>query len=417
MINKNISLIIILSFLTSCGIFIKLDQPSEEIVFKKNSQDRICKLENNTVTLASSTSSDQSLFAERIQIAAEKHRLKPIDVFVIWSLVQMYIRPDKVSPGSSLQFVDSNSKKPFYSSYNLQSNEDPNLFLNSLKDLLRKYKSRKSLNYLARVTDDLSPYQTSVDKELAGLLKSNKSALISNKVISSYFLKGDQVLRPGEGLRTFKVWPIVSQAAYKKNVTNSHLFPFPLGEDKFANCNFDMRIYQNAVYLIDESNGEDSHTYSISYKGMTFFGISTQKPNLRKAYSKTYAFTPTSLGTQKAVCLIHSPSSSLALISTKGRDSGQHLFNMIEYNIANASTVDEVLTLLEFPRYLFLLNPERMIYESDRSTTLQTQTFLNTSFPIYHKSNLGNVWINYKKGQSNTLLIDDRAPNFKSCSK
>ena len=417
MIKKNISIIIILSFLTSCGIFIKLDQPNEEIVFKKNPKERICKLKDDTVTLASSTSSDQSLFAERIQIAAQKHRLKPIDVFVIWSLIQMYIRPDKVSPGANLQFVDSSSKSPLYRSYNLPSNKDPNLFLNSLKDLLKKYNSRRSLNYLARVTDDLSPYQTSVDKELAGLLKSNKSKLVNNRAISNYFLKGDQVLRPGEGLRTFKLWPIVSQAAYKKNATNSHLFPFAVGEGKVANCNFDMRIYQNAVYLIDESNGEDSHTYSISYKGKTLFGISTQKPDLEKVYTKTYAFTPKSPGTQKAVCLIQSPNSNLTLISTKGRDSGQHLFNMIEYNIASATTTEEVLTLLEFPRYLFLLNPERMIYESDRSTAQQTQTFLNTSFPIYHKSNLGNVWINFNQAQSSTLLIDDRAPNYKSCSK
>ncbi|PIK15827.1 hypothetical protein [Halobacteriovorax sp. JY17] len=417
MIKKFSGLFIILPLLTSCGLFIKLDQPDEEIVFKKNLQDRICHLKNDELTLATSTSGDQNLFEERIVIAAKKHRLQPIDVFVIWSLVQMYIRPDKVSPGSNLQFIDSNSKKPFYSSYNLNINKDPNLFLNSLKDLLKKYKSKRSLKYLARVTDDLSPYQTSVDKELATLLTNNKGALSSNKLLETYFFKGDQVLRPGEGLRTFKIWPIVSQAAYKNNSFNTHLFSFTIGKGRVANCNFDMRIYQNAVYLIDKNAGNDSHSYSISYKGETFLGISSQRPNLEKNYSTTYTFPPKDLGTQKAVCFIKTPNSNFTMISTKGRDSGQHLFNMIEYNIAGASTVDEVLAMLEFPRYLFLLNPERMVYESDRSTTLQTQTFLNTSFPIYHKSNLGNVWIHYKNKKESSLLIDDRVPNYKSCLK
>lgn len=417
MISKLATFLISSSLLVSCSLFIKLDQPNEEIVFKKDLNNRICSVKNNELTLTSSSSGDHDLFQERIEIAAKKHKLKPIDVFVIWSLIQMHIRPEKVSPGSAIQFVDTNDKSPVYENYALKSNNDSNLFFNSLKDLLRRYKSRRSLNYLARIVDDILPYQTSVDKELALFLLNNKASLINNKSLKKFFFKGDQVLRPGEGLKTFKLWPLISQASYKKNKKNSHLFSFNIGNGKIANCNFDMRIYQNAVYLINKDKGHNAHPYSITYKGETFFGISNQSPNTSKNYEGTYSFFPENLGIQNAVCFIKTRETSLSLISTKGRDSGQHLFNMIEYNIAGAKTPQEVLTVLDFPRYLFLLNPERMIYESDRSTEKQTQTFLNTSFPIYHKSNLGSVWIHYKRGSTKSLLIDDRVPNYKSCNK
>ncbi len=417
MISKFLLLLISSSFLVSCGLFIKLDQPNEEIVFKKDFKNKICSINKHKLALTSSSSGNHDLFQERIEIAAQKHNLKSIDVFIIWSLIQMYIRPEKVSPGSALQFVDTNEKSPVYENYALTDNNDPNLFFNSLKDLLKKYKSRKSLNYLARIVDDILPYQTAIDKELALFLSENKTSLSKNKNLEEYFFKGDQVLRPGEGLKTFKIWPLISQASYKKNKINSHLFSFNIGKGKVANCNFDMRIYQNAVYLINKDKGLNAHPYSITYKGETFFGISNQSPNIKKNYDSTYTFTPENLGIQNAVCFIKTPTTNFSLISTKGRDSGQHLFNMIEYNIAAARTPEEVLTVLEFPRYLFLLNPERMIYESDRSTEKQTQTFLNTSFPIYHKSNLGSVWIHYKKGKSKSLLIDDRVPNYKSCTK
>lgn len=417
MTKRFLTLLATFSLLSSCGLFIKLDQPNEEIVFKKDMKSMICPIEKNELILTTSSSGDQDIFQERLELAAKKHNLKPIDVFVMWSLIQIYIRPDKVSPGSSLQFVDSTSSTPFYSGYGLRVNKDPNLFLNSLKDLLKRYKSRRSVKYLARIVDDLLPYQTSTDKELASFFASNKSSLSSNKKLSKFFFKGDQVLRPGEGLRTFKLWPLVSQAAYKKNSANTHLFSFKIGQDKVANCNFDMRIYQNAVYLINKNEGNNSHPYSITYKGKSYFGISTQIPNLAENYDSTYAFKPSSFNNQNAVCFIKTPHSKFSMISTKGRDSGQHLFNMIEYNIASSKTLDEVLAILEFPRYLFLLNPERMIYESDRATPEQTQTFLNTSFPIYHKSNLGNVWIYFKDSKQQSLLIDDRVPNYKSCLK
>jgi len=415
MIKKVTLLSILISLLTSCGVFIKLDQPDEEIVFKKDLTKLICPIKKDELILTTASSANQGLFKDRLEIAAKKHNLKAIDIFVMWAIIQIYIRPNKVSPGSSLQFVDTDKTSPFYINYNLKINKDPNLLFNSLKDLLTRYRSKRSLQYLSRIVDDILPYQTSVDHELSLFLSQNRAPLSKNSSLEKFYFKGDQVLRTGEGLRTFKIWPLVSQAAYKKNSANTHLFSYKIDKDKVANCNFDMRIYQNAVYLINQTEGVNSHPFSISFKGSTFLGISAQVPDIQKNYHNSYSFTPSELGEQNAVCFIKTKNSNFSLISTKGRDSGQHLFNMIEYNLAHASSVDEVLTILEFPRYLFLLNPERMIYESDRSSEAQTQTFLNTSFPIYHKSNLGNVWIHYQKHNQKTLLIDDRIPSYRSC--
>lgn len=405
--------------LSSCGVFIELDQSDELIVFKNENNQKSCQ-KSSSLVLASQTSANLSNIKEDLLLSAKEHNLTPIEVFTIWSLMQIYLRPNLVSPGSALQFLDVQSSTFEYASFLKNKMTDPFLFFNSLKVILRKYQSKRSLSFLGRIVDEIIPSQVIVDKELASFLTKNSSSITKNKSSHQYYLKGQQVLRKGEGLKTFKMWPVISQSRFLKNKPNTHLFETKIGDKKTARCNFDTRIYKNAVYLIDPKSGLNSHPFSLTYKGKTYMAISSQIATSDQLYPGTYSFKPSSYGGQKAFCKIKTKRANLALLSSKGRDSGQHLFNLIGYKISSAQKKDELIELLDFPRYLFLLNPERMIYESDRSSAKQIQTFLNTSFPIYHKSNLGNIWLHYdikfKTNSKKGIILDGRQENALSCT-
>mgnify|MGYP000490850943 CR=1 FL=1 len=406
--------------MSSCSFFIKLDQSDEVIVFKTENSQKICR-KTAPIVLASQSGQSLKQLKQRLLSVSVEKSLKPIEAFVAWSLLQIYIRPNNVSPGSAIQFMDTSSSNLEYVSYVKKNSNDPFLYFNSLRDILTKYQSKKSLSYLARIVDEIIPSQFTIDKNLATFLAKNKDSITANKRSHRFYSKGQQVLRKGEGLNTFKIWPLISQSRYLKNSTNTHLFSKQIGNGKSAHCNFDMGIYKNSIYLIDSRLGLNSHPFSLSYKGQTFMAISSQIPNSKELYPGTYSFKPIEHGGQKAFCKIKTKNSQLTLISSKGRDSGQHLFNLIEYKISSAENRNDLIELLDFPRYLFLLNPERMVYESNRSSPKQIQTFLNTSFPIYHKSNLGNIWLHYKttstKKSDQGLILDGRQENSLSCSK
>jgi hypothetical protein len=412
---KNILLLCLLSFLASCGLFIQLDQPDDQIVYKKINKQRICNKKTSMV-LGSQTGNTIYTVKRRLLNISKELKLSPIESFSTWSLLQLYLRPDKVSPNSSLQFIDANKRENDYFSFN-RKKTNSNLYYDSIRFLLKKYGSKKSLLEISKIATKVIPQYQLIDKDTARSLLKNRSLVMKDKRARRYYFKGQQVLREGEAIKTFDITKSVSKSKRKSITPKTYLFEEKISKNKTIRCNFDLNIYRNGIYLIEPNKGDDSHPFSFSYKGNNFMAVASQVTNFEKLSPRTYNFQANSTQTQKAICKIQNGSNRITIISSSGRDTGQHIFNLLEYKISSINSTQELIEILDFPRYIFLLNPKRMIYESDRSSSEQIQTFLNTGFPIYHRPNLGNVWINYQIGKKSGQILDGRKDNSLSCLK
>jgi hypothetical protein len=409
------TLILSTLLLTGCSFFIELDQPSDKIVFKNMDKQVYCKKRSNLV-LGSQTGHDLKLIRRNLLSTAKEEELRPIEVFAAWALIQMYLRPDKVSPYSALQLIDTKRSKNDYFSFNSQK-VTKGQYLRAIQTVLKEYRSKKSLTGISRIVDKVMPNYYLIDDDLARNLFENRELLLSNKRTERKYFKGQQVLRNGEALRVYNMQNVVKSYPNKGMKFTNYLFEEKIGVNSSLKCNFDLNIYKKGVYLIEPQGSEMSHPFSLTYKGHTFMAVASQRSDYTKLAKSTYSFIPSSTKTQKAFCKISTQKNRLTLMSSYGRDSGQFLYNLLDYKIAHSSNKDEIIEILNFPRYIFLLGPKRMIYESERSSEEQTQAFLNTGFPIYHMPNLGNVWINFELNKESGLILDGRQTNTLSCAK
>ena len=410
---RNNILILVTLFSSSCSFFIQLDQPDDKIVFKKLNNQKVCS-KRNSMTLGSQTGNSISKIKRKLLTISKEKSLAPIESFAIWSLIQLYLRPDKVSPSSSLQFIDTKKSKDDYFSFN-SSNSRSYLYYDSISFLLKQYKSKKSLAQIAELANKVAPEYQIIDKDTAHSLLKNRSTIMKNKRARRYYFKGQQVLREGEALRTYDLTKSVLKSRRKKVKPQTYLFEEKIGKKIKIRCNFDLNIYRKSIYLIEPNKPDDSHPFSLSYKGNDFMAIASQTSDFSSMSSNTFSFKASSTKTHKAICKIEDGKNYITLMSSRGRDTGQHIFNLLEYKISSATSPEELIEILDFPRYVFLLNPKRMIYESDRSSPEQIQTFLNTGFPIYHRPNLGNIWMNYTIGKKSGMILDGRKDNALSC--
>ena len=400
---------------SSCSYFIELDQSREKVVFKNLNKQVTCK-QPSSFSIASQTGTNFSNIKTELFKISNQHNLKAIETFAVWALIQMYIRPEKVSPHSALQVLDTTRTKNDYFSFNAKKFHSA-LYLSSVRTLLKKYSSKKSLREIARYVDLVMTRYHLVDNDLGRTLLENRSDLMSNKRNRALYFKGQQVLREGEALKTYSMSTVVKSYKSKTIKYTGHLFENKLGPSTSVRCNFDIDIYKKGIYLIEPEGSDMSHPFSLSYKGKTFMAVASQRSNYKDNAKFTYSFIPKTTRTQKAFCKIKNSKNQFSIVSSKGRDSGQLLFNLFEYKISESQQIDEVIEILNFPRYMFLLGPKRMIYESGRSSSSQTQTFLDTGFPIYHMSSLGNIWLNYKTKKNNIMILDGRQDNLISCTK
>ncbi|MCO4795058.1 MAG: hypothetical protein KC493_15180, partial [Bacteriovoracaceae bacterium] len=67
------------------------------------------------------------------------------------------------------------------------------------------------------------------------------------------------------------------------------------------------------------------------------------------------------------------------------------------------------------PRHLFLQNPNRLLYESEKGSKDQLANFLKLDFPIYHKQNLGLVYGHALVKNKNSFILDHRGRGAQNC--
>lgn len=420
----------------SCAYFVNtFDQnrlSQEAIVYKKESKKLFCSKESS-LELVNSSNNSQKAFEKLLEQLASRTSLKSIDKIVLWSLAQMNLRPDLASPTSKLQiFVNINGNYRYFHYYSKSPDSFP--YLAGLEDLLKRFKSKHSLYQLASYIDQYYPNIFLVSANFEKFLQERKAELAANPVLKKRYMRADETLRENEKIYKQSLRNLVSmyraQSRGKKSspisfeVTNS-LFSYDSPISSLtANCNYDMKLYSNSVYLIHRDFIK-SHLFGMRFRGASFLAASGQRLDDIKPIANTIFFKGNSLTRSAAFCAFDfpkSPKSSLWMVSSESRDPGQHIYHLMEYGLDKLQSASDLSGLISHSRHLFLEDPTRLIFESSRSSNEQLDRLLKLNLPIYNARKLGNVWgmlEQSSKGESASsgFVIDDRGDGKISCSK
>lgn len=423
--NKLICYLLLFLTFSSCSLWLdqvtkKEEKYSDQIVEQTHKENyQTCQKEDTKLQILSENKKNNIVFNKFIRRFQKKEKRKNfIHYAVLWSLVQMRIRPDLSSPTARLQFIiKSKGKTQYYNLFSKEKRSTP--YLRGLNLLLKKYRSSYSLIELAQIIDRTYPNQYYVSKDFSAFLKKNKKRLKNSKFGSS-FLKGDEVLQKDERVVGPPIWRFIRRALKQRNTTiqTTSLFEFKKNKNFSVRCNYDLSFYEDGNYLINK-NKIQSNTFGISDSKNSFFATSTQDLKEMETIPSSIFFSGSSSSRTSTICLLKKstgPNYNLWLISGNSRDPGQHIHHLLDYNLDEATSVKEVSRLIGFSRHLFLKDPVRLILESHRSTQEQLKEILKLTTPIYHAKALGRIWGHYQSPSEKTFILDDRLPGDLLCS-
>jgi hypothetical protein len=421
----NFKLIAIISvfLVSSCASFInKIDDDlltQKSIPYKKTLNKKTYCEQEPDFTLISESKDSQRRFKNFIK----DYKFNYADKLVLWTFVQMNLRPDLSGPNSKLQiFLKYNGRQNYFHFFSKDEKVNyPLLF--GLEQILKQYHSRYNLSELADIFDSKYPNRFYVSQEFAVFLDKNIKEISLNKNLRRYFTRADEPLREGERIYKQKITPFIKlYLKSKKNtkyVKSDYLFEYKRNNLIQARCNYDMSLYSSSIYLIND-NLIKSNMFGMRIKNDLFLSATTQSLKKIKSLHNSIYFQSGLTTESAAMCSFESKLSknkNILLASSNSRDPGQHLYHIIEYGLQDLTDIKKLDNLLKFSRHLFLKNPVRLILESQRSSENQLEELLKLNMPIYNSEKLGKIWgyLNIKNKQN--FIIDDRRIGELSCKK
>lgn len=423
--TKNILVIIIASFFTSCSF---LSSKVESLVTDpldttsstpaKNKKKLFC-FDGSKTHLMLEDDSTQKYYQQFAQSIFQSNNFSFIQKAAMLALTEMSRRPDQASPGSRLQYFLRYKNKDYY--FDITNSDFDNNskmpYLKAIELLLKTFDSSKSLSQIAEKLDNLLPPNSDVSPEFENFLKNNRNELQKNDYLLSVFFKGDEVLTKHESFKRANLKKVVS-AFYSQKISNDsyyqvskNLGPLNEIEKNEVSCNVDIN---NDKLFKEESDPKKSHYFSLKEENNFFIAVSSAIIAIPlKTYDETYFFKTKSSPTPLPICQFKSKWQDVTLFSTEGRNPSQHLKHLLTYDIQMADSFNTLGELLNFSRHLFLDNPDRILYESKRGRKSQLDFFLTMNFPIYHVESLGDIIgsASFKNGSKDvrSLVVDDRS--------
>jgi hypothetical protein len=239
----------------------------------------------------------------------------------------------------------------------------------------------------------------------------NKKKLLKHKRFRHLF-KLKNPLRVGE---TY----VLKETYFKhKSLSKSNIKPplFHLNlskkEEYKLQCNFDPGLYQNEIYILRKEK-DIYNTFALNDSDGNFFIGHTITKNGLQDSIKNQSHHPA------PICQYQDNQKDITLLAFNSKDPAQIMYHLINYDIFTANSSKEVIEYLNFPRHEILNNPNRIIFESKRSSTKQLEYFLSLNFPVYHSPSLGEIWSFFKKKEKkyHQYISDNRSPAAQSCLK
>lgn len=422
--SKIFFFILSMTLFSSCSFFLQnMDKDilsENQVTPLDTTLKRSCDIIQKRILMNDNEQSQKSfnLFVTKL---SKKIRLSFIDKSVLWSLLQMNLRPDLSSPSAKMQvFLNINNKEKYFSSFTKSSHGYPYFFL--LEGLLKEYKSKHTLKSLSLLYDKYFTYHLYVSHDLEVFLNENKNKILKSKLLKRHYIRGDDPLRENERLNRVKITPLVNnylktKRSFKYKISN-HLFSYNKESTFIPQCNFDMSLYKDSVFLIHEHKVK-SHTFGLKNNTNVFLATSNQNIEKLKPLHKTTLFQGVSNTRSASMCSFRNKfksNNTLWLASSNSRDPGQHLFNVMEYGLNTINTIKELDNMLLFPRHQFLKDPTRLIIESRRSSAGQLEQLLKLNIPIYNSKKVGKILGYMSNTQKASFVLDAREQGHLECT-
>lgn len=423
---KFFSLALLLS-LTSCAFITKkfeaMTQKKKEKVSTISNKINYCPI-SSKVQFISEDEFSLKFYKSLNPTIYENKNITFIEKSVMLALLEMSRRPDEASPYSRLQVYLKLNGKNYYYDFRPKNLEDDTKmpFLKGLDFLTQKFVPKKSLLSIATHLDTVIPQGIGVSLEFENFLKENRKDLAKNEVLTERFFKGDEILTKYETFDRVSYKTTVEQYLngfsktadyeYDKNGLTANTSK---KENYETNCNYDlskeislrdeiMSADQKKSHYIAISDGED---YFLAVSSTTLFRPFKTTPKMGYFMKARPAAFPL------PICEFKGKNQEIVLFSSEGRNPVQHLQHLEAYEIDQVDSAFTLNELLGFSRHLFLSNPDRILYESNRGRKAQLDFFLEMNFPIYHVESLGNIFGHAKfkndKQQESVLYSDDRS--------
>ncbi len=411
--------------MTSCSLFIQNFQHDILTVnkIKPLSLTNKTTCENKKADIVISENPDaQTSFKRFIDKVQKEKKLQFIDKVVLWALLQMNYRPDLSAPTSKLQLLlKINNKEEYFNNFSNQIGSFP--YLNGLNNLLKKYKSRYSLKDHAKLIDRHFHSHFIVSKGFESFLATNKQTLANNKQFKKTYFRGNEPLKELETIPKINFSRIVAEYFKTRKKyqykTNRFLFHYKSDLTFVPQCNFDMGLYRDSLFLINEKKIV-SHTFGLKIGDDSMLAVSGQDYAGLNNIPNTFLLTGKSDIRSASICTFKSKlkkkRDTLWLISTNSRDPGQHLHHLLQYGLNTIQSAAELNTMMKFSRHLFLKDPVRLVIESRRSSEKQLSELLKLNIPIYNAKKLGTVWGYYQNSKGATFVLDDRRKGHLECT-
>lgn len=411
---KKYNFLIFLFFISCTNLSKNLESNVNNSFISKNNE--FCSLENNY--FLSENSQAISFTKSNFNRPYIKNR-NFIDQFLLMNLIELIRRPDVVSPHSRLQIIGKYNNKFLFLDFKQKIqgiNSFP--FLYGLHYMATNYSNTK-LETLADEIDQNLDNVIPVDIELENFIKSNRMNIFKNNTLASNYFRADEPITHFENYNKMKIYNFVKSLNIKKQFNDiNYTVTDELNNKHPINCNFDYKNENNFDYLKANIKKESTHYFGIKSDQNYLMAIISNLEiddisNIENTvfFKKDFPINPV------PICLIQNKSNHIFLASIEGRAKNQHLSHLIDYDIAMSKDINALIDILNFPRHLFLTNPDRILYEANRGRNDQLNFFLSMNFPIYYANNLGNIIGAFDSETKSFLFYDSRTKSGLSCQK
>lgn len=421
-----LSFLILLS--SSCTSFVDRLTKDQTPLKPLKAKASFCAPEVKKLSVLGRDKGGVKLFEKFLRDLPKGRRLNKTEKIVVWSLIQMNLRPDLATPSARFQILLNSGEGIQYWDFKDATLErdfprlaPPMTFLYGLETILKTYSQRSSMRSLAHLLDSYLSQKVPISTELAYFIGVNKSKLLTNKIFEKSYFKAREQLRFGETLRKLSFSKIISnyykfkkQATPEIKISNElYKLDMPSPKKEEAYCNVDLNKYKTNDYEISVDNRDRHHPFGLRFDKKSFFlGITSIASSNLKPLFNTYLIDSSQDETIAPLCYRETQEGVHAYLSFKGRDPGQYLYNLFQFNIQGTSIAKELDQFLDYPRHLVLKKPIRVLYESDRGNEANLDNFLKKDVPVYHSSSLGEVWLYTPK---NGFILDKRGRAHLSC--
>jgi hypothetical protein len=341
-----------------------------------------------------------------------------LDQFVMWTLIQMSLRPDQSSPSSRFQVLLRLNSESVYLDFFSETPEEQFPLLFGLDWVLKRYKKKASLESYATILDLHFPQKLKSGKNFEIFLLANQAKIKDHPVLGPFFIRGTEVLKENERMPKMSYAEVIKHYRSKKQrqkiIVNNSLTSFTTESGQQGNCNYDFNLYDNSIFLIDQTI-PSANLFGLSTETSAFMASTSQKIEKILPINGFPLFYGESKVRSSAVCMIENQDNRIWTFSNLSRDPGQHLFHLIRYGLARTKSTAEVDKLIRHSRHLFLSDPVRLAIESHRSRKDQIENLLKLNLPIYNAEKLGNIWAYTFFNSRGRFIIDDRNPGSYSC--